>query len=45
VFPGGMPSGSYEFTVQIVFLLSSALSCDSGATLALAATPGLVISY
>lgn len=47
LFPtgGGMPSGSHEFVVQVVYLLSSTLPCDAGASLALAASPGLVFGY
>lgn len=47
IFPtgAGMPSGSYEFTIQAIYLLTSPLSCDTGATLGLVASPGLVISY
>jgi hypothetical protein len=49
IFPSSlssfMPNGNYEFTIQAIYLLSNPLSCDSGATLGLVASPGLVISY
>jgi hypothetical protein len=40
-----LPSGSFEFTVQGVFLLASPMACDPGASVGTVASPGLVLSY